>query len=397
MARISIVADLLFGDCGKGSTTAFLTALQNPKDTIVIRTTGGSQAGHTVIHDGKRHVFSHFGSGTLQGAPTYWSTYCPVNPLALMTEYFKLRQLDVNPVIYVDPLSPLTTPYDVAFNRFQEKERSDGTQHGSCGVGFGCTIERQTTTPYKIYAQDMMHPAVMKQKLKAIEFYYRNRTFYKYDKEMYSLPTEEEINTYNEAAADCLGVIKFAPENEFLNKNSFSHYIFEGSQGILLDMDFGLFPNVTRCNTTSKNAIEFIKRNNLINHDKFQSPVIYYVTRAYQTRHGNGFMTNEDLKPELIINRQETNTFNQWQGHLRKGLMDIDLINYALDCDNNFTHDCPKNIVVTCLDQIKGEWKATHKGEVFSIFEDKDFLAKLDKKFVSFLKSYSPDYKTMDE
>jgi adenylosuccinate synthase len=40
---------------------------------------------------------------------------------------------------------------------------------------------------------------------------------------------------------------------------SFNHLIFEGSQGILLDMDHGVFPNVTYANTTSKNAYEVCK------------------------------------------------------------------------------------------------------------------------------------------
>ncbi|HSY75885.1 MAG TPA: adenylosuccinate synthetase, partial [Bacteroidia bacterium] len=70
MKKVSIVVGLGYGDESKGSTTAFLC--QQGSNPLVIRYCGGHQAGHTVIYSGKRHVFSNFGSGTLQGAPTYW-------------------------------------------------------------------------------------------------------------------------------------------------------------------------------------------------------------------------------------------------------------------------------------------------------------------------------------
>ena len=68
----SIVIGLGFGDEGKGITTSYLCKkLEGTK--IVVRFNGGHQAGHTVVFNGKRHIFSSWGSGTLQGIPTYWS------------------------------------------------------------------------------------------------------------------------------------------------------------------------------------------------------------------------------------------------------------------------------------------------------------------------------------
>jgi adenylosuccinate synthase len=59
--------------------------------------------------------------------------------------------------------------------------------------------------------------------------------------------------------------------------------IFEGAQGILLDQTFGNKPNITKSNTTSQNALNILRRNHI-----HVTPEIYYVTRAYQTRHGGG-------------------------------------------------------------------------------------------------------------
>lgn len=117
--------------------------------------------------------------------------------------------------------------------------------------------------------------------------------------------------------------------------------IFEGAQGILLDRDFGVFPNVTRSNTTSKNALKL-----------YPFKEIYYVTRSYLTRHGNGFLPDE--KPlKLINNKKETNTGNRYQGKFRTAELNTDLLNYALQCDSHFAKGGKKNLVVTCMDQYE--------------------------------------------
>lgn len=52
-------------------------------------------------------------------------------------------------------------------------------------------------------------------------------------------------------------------------------------------MDHGVFPNVTYAHTTSKNAYEICKKLDI------EDIEMYYVTRSYATRHGNGWMSNE--------------------------------------------------------------------------------------------------------
>jgi adenylosuccinate synthase len=68
----------------------------------VIRFSGGHQAGHTVVTDDTRHVFSNFGSGTLRGVPTYWSKFCTVEPIGLLNELDALKIKGYNPILYID-------------------------------------------------------------------------------------------------------------------------------------------------------------------------------------------------------------------------------------------------------------------------------------------------------
>jgi len=81
---------------------------------------------------------------------------------------------------------------------------------------------------------------------------------------------------------------------------------------------------------------------------------LYYITRCYQTRHGEGWMSNKD-EIKLINNSEEINKFNDWQKDFKIGELDYDLLNYALSIDDiymsNFEGGFKRNLVVTCLDQ----------------------------------------------
>ena len=81
-ARVVIGAQ--FGDEGKGRLTAH-HVVEVGDDAIVVRFNGGAQAGHTVVApDGRRHVFSHVGSGALTGAATYLSRFFVANPILFL-------------------------------------------------------------------------------------------------------------------------------------------------------------------------------------------------------------------------------------------------------------------------------------------------------------------------
>ena len=126
----------------------------------------------------------------------------------------------------------------------------------------------------------------------------------------------------------------------------------------MLDMDYGFFPNVTRSHTTSKNAIEIIEK---YVHDIYNCQT-YYVTRAYQTRHGNGFLSNIDLDKSYIkINPLETNVDTGAQGVFRRSVLDLDQLKYAVSCDKNYNY-FNGNLVITCMDHVGDKIPATKNG-----------------------------------
>ena len=336
MSSAKIVVGSIWGDEGKGITTDFLCRGKTRKSTIVVRFSGGQQAGHNVKINGVSHVHSNFGSGTLRGVPSYFSHHCTIYPVTIYREAHELYKKVDTIEIYYHPLVNVTTPADVAFNRLTAPQ----TNHGSCGIGVGATMKRNLETPYKVYGVDLLHLDTLKEKVESIYQYYCGLLNMDYPrlkklKEVY----EEESKYFWKYVEN----IEFDIQGyEFLKQ--YSYIVFEGSQGILLDMDHGIFPYVTFTNTTSKNALS-IARNLGI-----EDIEIFYITRCYQTRHGVGWMSNED-EIKLINNEDEINKFNEWQKGFRVGEIDYNLLNYAYSIDNIYSPDIPKNLVVTCLDQ----------------------------------------------
>lgn len=336
----NIIIDLGFGDSGKGLTTDY-KCMENPISTMVVRFSGGHQVGHTVQIGNKRHVFSNFGSGTLRDVPSYFSEHCTIYPPTMLAENDVLLSKLVIPEFYIHPLVKLTTPADVAYNRYLH------SNHGTCGLGIGATMNRNLTTGYKLYGVDLLNIPLLKEKLKKIYEYYLglihtsdivNGKAIKYFYEEYEIQSklfEESIEK-----------LKFNIKPYSFLK-SYENLIFEGSQGIMLDMDHGIFPNVTYSNTTSKNAIEICDKLNVTD------ITVTYVTRCYQTRHGNGWMS-ETGDVTLINNEDETNVYNEWQKEFRVKEIDYDLLRYSLTIDDIYSSGLRKELMVTCLDQRPG-------------------------------------------
>jgi adenylosuccinate synthase len=312
-----IVIGLGFGDEGKGITTDYL-ASKNP-DSFVVRFSGGHQAGHTVVVDGKRHVFSNFGSGSFRGIPTYWLSSCPIEPMALTHELELLQIKGVQPKLFIDENCPITTPFDIEYNRMNSKILSDG----SCGMGIFSTFKREQEN-YHLRFQDLFNTSVFLIKLNLIKKYY----------------TQVGVPEYFDYFLECCEYITESENIKVIDKTMLSindgGLIYEGSQGLLLDKDIGFFPHVTPSNTGTKGL-------------KLKYPSeIFLVTRGYQTRHGNGPMTNTSHNAKIILDKDETNVNNTFQGEFKISVLDLDLLTYGVVKDEFIRNNHFNNLVITC-------------------------------------------------
>jgi adenylosuccinate synthase len=250
----------------------------------------------------------------------------------------------------------ITTPFDILKNI----KLDSLNLHGTVGVGFGTTIKRNEDF-FHLYARDLQYPKIRDIKLKLLQ-----EKYYEYIS-LANSKTQKIIDDFKLACDDLVSrfdIVNTIYDIYLLGSSIPTDYfdlIFEGGQGIMLDMDYGFFPHVTRSNTTSKNAIEIINKLGITINER--NVDTYYITRAYQTRHGNGPMTNEGMDISYIKdNPLETNVNDGWQGVFRKSILDIGLLRYAFDCDNYNNPKSRKNVVVTCLDQVPDKVPVTGIG-----------------------------------
>ena len=384
MKNLKVIIGANFGDEGKGLMTDFF-ASKYP-DGIVVRFNGGSQAGHTVVTpDSIRHVFSHFGSGTLAGLPTYLSEDFIVNPMTFRKEWEGLAKKGITPLVYINPNCMVTTPYDMLVNQIVEDFRSK--KHGSCGIGINETIRRDEKVSLKYGELVDRIPLVYKiSKIQSLVIA-RLREL-----GVESVPLEyvNLIGT-NEIILNYLDDIDFmldhcaTRETKYLN--TYDNIIFEGAQGLLLDQHSKYFPHVTPSNTGTTNVVKIVKE---LKWEDAEIEVIY-VTRCYLTRHGAGeFKTELPNKPyEHLVDL--TNVSNKYQGEIRFGILDMDEMKEVVgkDFKNLSGLKSTISIAVTCLDQAITDFFVYHyDGHTVSTTSRKTFLQALCYKLVITSKPY---------
>ncbi|MFZ1642847.1 MAG: adenylosuccinate synthetase [Candidatus Contendobacter sp.] len=357
-ARVVIGAQ--FGDEGKGRVTDYYAA-EVGRDGIVIRFNGGAQAGHTVVTpDGLRHVFSHVGSGAFADAATFLSRFFVSNPILFLKEMETLAAKGVEPVVYVDPQSPVTTPYDMMINQIVERERG-GDRHGSCGVGFGETIERNLTPAYTLTVADLADRSALAAKLDAIRRKYAPARLARlgfaaaFARNADLFLSDAILEHYVE---DARRFLQLATAADIQAATRGRHLLFEGAQGLLLDQDRGFFPHVTRSNTGLRNVLALAGELNLTRLE------VTYATRAYLTRHGAGPLLHELPEKPYPGVIDATNVPNAYQGTLRFAWLDLDLLQRAIAEDLADAQRFPAlsltpRLAITCLDQI-GDDKVTY-------------------------------------
>lgn len=370
MSNIKVVIGSNFGDEGKGLMTDYFASKVD--NGVVVRFCGGTQAGHTVVTpDGNhRHVFGHIGAGAFAGLPTYLSSFFIVNPMTFYKEYTKLASLIDIPTIYIDEDSVVTTPYDMMINQIAEIVRGN-LKHGSCGLGINETIERSIKEESLLLkVRDLENESLVRRKLNNIKDIYVFKRLEQLGIKAENIPERYKDLIFNKGIIEAyINDVNFLLRTVKINNinilNSFNSIVFEGSQGLLLDQSHEYFPHVTRSNTGLKNVREII--NNLVRGQGYQEGKIevVYTTRAYMTRHGAGLFYSE--LPEKPYKKIEdlTNVPNPYQGALRFGLLDVDLLSKTIKDDivNGEGLNLDVKLAISCIDQLDEKVEYILNGE----------------------------------
>lgn len=284
MGKNVVVLGTQWGDEGKGKIVDLLT--QDAQ--VVVRYQGGHNAGHTLKINGVKTVLRLIPSGMLRPHVTcYIANGVVLSPQALLTEMNELEQkgINVRDRLRISMACPLILPCHVALDKAREVHMGNSAI-GTTGRGIGPAYEDKIARR-AIKVSDLFHPERLTQKLTNL-LEYHNFVLTEYFKQpaVELKPILDDAKLWAEELRSMVCDVS-ACLHEHREKGD--DILFEGAQGVYLDIDHGTYPFVTSSNTCV---------GSVINGAGFGPRYLDYVlgiTKAYTTRVGSGPFPTELL------------------------------------------------------------------------------------------------------
>lgn len=242
-----VVLGAQWGDEGKGKMTDYLAE----EAEVIVRFQGGNNAGHTVEVGDKQYKLHLIPSGILyDNKLNIIGNGVVVDPKALFTEidYLEGEGVKVTPEkLIVSDRAHVIMPYHKILDKLKEKARGKN-DIGTTGKGIGpCYTDKFERSGIRVC--DLIKENIFKEKLK--------ENIDSKNKYIVNVLGGEELN-YNEILSEYLELAERL--KPYVQDTSVRLYdeikqdktvLFEGAQGMLLDIDYGTYPYVTSSNTTA--------------------------------------------------------------------------------------------------------------------------------------------------
>ena len=288
----TILIGAQWGDEGKGKIIDVLTAQAN----IIVRSQGGNNAGHTVIHDGVTYVLHLIPSGILRrGKICVIGNGVVIDPVALFSEIEGLAKLGVTITsrnLLISDCAHLVLPYHRLLDE-QRELRNGRAKIGTTKRGIGpAYADKAARTGLRI--SDLMQPILFSKKLQAKV---------RENNSILEALGARPIN-YREVNEDYLAAGKklrpFVTNTVLYLHRALQQgkeILFEGAQGTFLDIDHGTYPYVTSSNTTAGGACTGTGV------PPHRMDRVVGVMKAYTTRVGEGALPSEDRQLAEMLHR----------------------------------------------------------------------------------------------
>lgn len=314
-----VVIGAQWGDEGKGKTIDILAG----KSDVVVRTSGGNNAGHTIEADGVTYKLHIMPSGILNPRTlNIIGMGVVIDPKVLIEEIDGMESQGISTKnLKIDSRAHVIMPYHIELDGLSEKARGKG-DIGTTKKGIGpCYMDKTERSGIRMC--DMINPEKfstmvrenLKIKNKIIELVYGGTPF----------DADAVIAEYSAYAKRLAPYVADTTPILYDSIKSGKEVLFEGAQGILLDIDLGTYPYVTSSHPISggvcvgsgigpKDIDECIG-----------------ILKGYTTRVGNGpFPTelNDEVGEQI---RQNGHEFGTTTGRPRRtGWFDAVIAKYAV-------------------------------------------------------------------
>ena len=280
-SKVTVVVGAQWGDEGKGKITDYFARQAD----YVVRYHGGNNAGHTVIVDGSEYKLHLIPSGVLYDHPvSVIGNGVVIDPKALLKEIDDLNNKDIKPQLHISDRAHVIMPYhkqmDAALTNHQGKLAAGSTMRGIAPV-YADKMFR-----HGIRIIDLVDTDILNEKLK--KAYQFNSNLINAISDQVIKEDEKSIfNEYIEYGKQLSPYIKDVSLELYHAQQNGKAILFEGAQGISLDVDHGIYPYTTSSNSIAGNiatgtGVNFRDINRIIG-----------VTKAYISRVGIGPLPTE--------------------------------------------------------------------------------------------------------
>ena len=243
-----VVVGTQWGDEGKGKITDFLAEQAD----VIARFSGGNNAGHTIQFGGEIYKLHLVPSGIFyKDKLAVIGNGVVVDPVALLKELDGLNERGISTDnLRISNRAQVILPYHLAQDEYEERRRGDnkiGTTKKGIGPAYVDKAQR-----IGIRMADLLEKETFERRLKE-NIEYKNACF----KGMFNetCPTFDEIFDEYYAAGQRLkdyvtDTAKILDDANVADEK----VLFEGAQGVMLDIDHGTYPFVTSSNPVAGNV-----------------------------------------------------------------------------------------------------------------------------------------------
>ena len=337
----TVVVGTQWGDEGKGKITDFLSQGAN----VITRYQGGDNAGHTIKLEGKTYKLRSIPSGIL-----YSDKLCVLgngvvlNPKSLVEEIARVQAQGLSTDnLVISDRAHLILPYHIALDKAEENYRKDnkiGTTNRGIGPAYMDKADRSG-----IRVTDLLDRDTFEKKL-ATNLKFKNELLTK----IYGVEPLRFDDIFEEFYQYGQQLKPYVTDTSYLLNNKLDddqNLLFEGAQGIMLDLDQGTYPYVTSSNPAGGVSVGAGIGPKAIDH-------VVGVAKAYTSRVGSGPFPTEQLNETGDYIREAGHEFGVVTKRPRRiGWFDAVVVNHSKRVAG-VTELCLNSIdVLTGLETVK--------------------------------------------